>query len=82
MKILVIAISFLALAGCYSDTAKREDRHDSPGEATGKAAYNIQKEAKKAAHEAAKDLKTFGHDAREGFQNAKQKDVDRKEQSR
>jgi hypothetical protein len=72
MKTLVaiIALFLAVLAGC--DPAK------SPGENAGHAAYEVEKDAKKAAKEIRKDLKEFSHDAKEGFQDAKKKDLDKK----
>jgi hypothetical protein len=75
MKILVVAFSLAFLAGCNTDdNARRDDHKQTPGEAVGKATYEIQKDAKKAAKEISKDLKSFGRDAKEGYQQQKQKD--------
>jgi hypothetical protein len=83
MKIFVVPFAFAAflaiLTGCGSrDSANRDEHPTTPGTAAGHAAYVIEKDAKKVAKEAAKDIKTFGHDAHEGFQDAKQKDLERK----
>ena len=77
----VIAIS-LVLAGCSRNDRSRDDHHQTPGEAAGKAAYEMEKNAKKAAKEVSKDVKTFAHDARQGFQEAKQKDTERKKEQK
>jgi len=78
MKIFGCLFVLMLLTGCYrSEADRRDDRRTTPGEAAGKAAYEIQKNAKKAAKEIGKDLKTFGRDAREGFHEQKQKDVER-----
>jgi len=79
MKILVVALSLAVVGGCNrNDSANRDDHQTTPGTVAGHAAYVIEKDAKKVAKEAAKDLKTFGHDAHEGFQDAKQRDLERK----
>jgi hypothetical protein len=83
MKIFVVlfalAASMFILMGCSSrDSANRDDHPSTPGTVAGHAAYVIEKDAKKVAKEAAKDIKSFGHDAHEGFQNAKEKDLARK----
>ena len=74
MKTLVISfvamLTLAGLSGCNSDKT--------PGEAAGQAAYEVEKGAKKAAKEISKDVKTFSHDAKEGFKDAKQKDLERK----
>lgn len=70
---VVLAASLAFLAGC-----SRDDRHQTPGEAAGHAAYEVEKDSKKAAKEMSKDLKSFSHDAKQGFQEAKQKDGERK----
>ena len=67
-----VALSAILLAGCNSD------HQQTPGEAVGHAAYEAEKETKKAAKEVSKDLKTFTHDAKEGFKDAKEKDAERK----
>jgi hypothetical protein len=72
---LAVACSLAALAGCnLGNSAHRDDHQATPGEQAGHAAYVVEKDAKKAAKEVAQDLKTFGHDAREGFKDEKQKD--------
>jgi uncharacterized protein HemX len=75
MKVaLCIAISCF-LAGCnQQDSANRDDRHETPGQQAGKAAYEVEKGAKKAAKELDHDVKTFAHDAHEGFKQQKEKD--------
>ena len=79
MKIFLVAVAAAVLAGCgWGDSAHRDEHRTTPGEAAGKATYYLQKDAKKAAKELGHDLKTFGHDAHEGFQDAKQKDVEKK----
>lgn len=76
---LMIFVSFLILAGCErGDSAHRDDRR-SPGESAGQAAYEVQKDAKKAAKELGDDLKTFRHDAREGYKDAQEKDRARRQ---
>jgi hypothetical protein len=75
MKILAIAFVLTFIAGC-----NRDDHHQTPGEVAGKTAYEVQKDVKKASKELSKDLKSFGHDAREGFQEARQKDLQRKKE--
>ena len=72
------AACFLTLlAGCnYSDSAHRDDRKETPGEQVGHAAYLAKKDAKKAAEEISQDLKSFKHDAHEGYQEEKQKDLE------
>jgi hypothetical protein len=76
MRIFVVALSLISLAGCNSKDSA--DHQQTPGEAAGHAAYEAQKDAKKVAKEAAKEIKSFAHDAKEGFQDAKKKDVERK----
>jgi hypothetical protein len=76
MKTLVIVVALAALSGCNSSSSA--DHQETPGEAAGHVAYEVQKDAKKAAKEAAKDIKSFSHDAKDGFQDAKQKDAERK----
>ena len=77
--LLAVTLFLVLSAGCYRrDADRRDDNRTTPGEAAGKAAYTIQQGAKKAAKEIGKDLKTFGHDARQGFQEQKQKDLERK----
>ncbi len=80
MKTLAVVFSLIALAGCNTGDSAHRDKFSSqlPGEAAGKAAYDVQKGAKKAAKELSKDLKSFGQDARQGFQEEKQKDQTRK----
>jgi len=38
----------------------------------------VEKGAKKVAKEVGKEVKTFSHDAKEGFQDAKKKDIEKK----
>jgi len=72
---LAVACSLAGLAGCnLGNSAHRDDHQVTPGEQAGHAAYVVEKDAKKAAKEVAQDLKTFSHDAREGFKDEKQKD--------
>ncbi|HEY3835316.1 MAG TPA: hypothetical protein VGL72_02040 [Bryobacteraceae bacterium] len=73
MRILAIALLLTFTAGC-----SRDDRHQTPGEAAGKAAYNIEKGVKKASKEISKDVKSFSRDAHQGFQEEKKKDLQRK----
>jgi hypothetical protein len=68
---VAVIFSMALFVGCDS---RASDRHETPGEAAGRAAYNVEKESKKAAKELSKDLKTFGHDARQGFESEKRKD--------
>jgi hypothetical protein len=70
---LAVTISLAMLGGCYSGDSAREERK-TPGEIAGQAAYDIQKGAKKASKEISKDLKSFGHDAREGYHEEKAKE--------
>jgi len=73
-----IACTLAVLAGCnWGHSARRDDPHATPGEQVGRAAYVAEKNAKKAATELAQDVKTFSHDAREGFKETKQKDQER-----
>jgi hypothetical protein len=66
----------LALGGCYQgDSAHRDE---TPGEKAGRAAYQAQQDAKKAAKELSTDLKAFGRDAHEGYEKQKQKDQEKK----
>jgi hypothetical protein len=76
MKTLVVAFALVTLAGCGS--SESADHPKTPGEAAGHVAYEVQKDAKKVAKEAAKDIKSFAHDAKDGFQDAKQKDAEKK----
>ena len=77
--LFALAMFLTGFVGCnQNDAAKKDDHPKTPGEAAGHAAYVIEKETKKVAKEAAKDLKTFGHDAKEGFQKAKEKDLEKK----
>ena len=69
---LALALAVVALAGCA------DERQKTPGEAAGQAAYTVKKDAEKAAKEIKKDLKSFTHDAKEGYQEAKQKEQIRK----
>ena len=82
MKTLVrftATMLLMILAGCRSEDS---DRRQTPGEAAGHVAYEVEKGTKKAAKELSKDLKSFSHDAKEGFQDAKQKDIERKKVER
>jgi hypothetical protein len=65
----------MLLGGCKSSEPEHKQ---TPGEAAGHAAYEIEKDAKKAAKEVSKDVKNFAHDAEKGFKDAKQKDAERK----
>ncbi len=65
--------SCITLLGCNSDTAHRDDHNQTPGEQVGRAAYVAKQDAKKAAKELSQDLKSFRHDAQEGYQEEKQK---------
>ena len=76
MRILGITLLLTFAAGCSRD--REEQRHQTPGEAAGKAAYNIEKGVKKASKEISKDLKSFSKDAKQGFQEEKQKDIEHK----
>ena len=73
---LAVACGLAALAGCNQGEPAHRD--ETPGEKAGRAAYQAQQDAKKAAKKLSDDLKTFGHDAREGYQEQKQKDQERK----
>lgn len=75
MRTLAAALPLLLLAGCNSGDS---DHKKTPGEVVGHAAYEAEKDAKKAAKEVSKDVKTFAHDAKEGFKDAKQKDIEKK----
>jgi len=72
MKILAVTIaaSVILLTGC--------DRDKTPGETAGHVVYQVEKGAKKVAKEVGKEVKSFSHDAKEGFQDAKQKDIEKK----
>ena len=72
---------FLALlAGCsYGTDAHRDQSKETPGEQVGRAAYLAKKDAQKAADELSRDVKSFRHDAKEGYQEEKQKIQERKE---
>lgn len=76
---LAVAVSLAVLAGCNTGDAHRDGTHRSPGEAAGKAVYDIEKGAKKATKELSKEIKEFGHDAKAGFQQEKAKDKSRTE---
>ncbi len=79
MKMIGALLMLAALAGCNSvDSAHRDDSHETPGQVAGREAYEVQKDAKKAAKEISKDLKSFSRDAHEGFQEQKQKEESRK----
>jgi hypothetical protein len=80
MRTFVAVLAFVALAGCNSSNSS--DHQQTPGEAAGHAAYEVQKDAKKVAKEAAKDIKTFAHDAKEGFKDAKEKDAKKDPESK
>ena len=73
-----LTCSLAVLGGCnWGKSAHRDDHQETPGtpgEKVGQAAYKVQKGAEKAAKELQHDLKTFSHDAREGFKEEKQKD--------
>jgi hypothetical protein len=78
MRIFIVRMAaagcIAILAGCnYGNSAHRDDPKETPGEQAGRAAYDVQKGAKKAAKELAQDLKSFRHDAHEGYQEEKQK---------
>jgi hypothetical protein len=76
---LAVACTLAALAGCnQGNSAHRDDPQGTPGEQVGHAAYVAEKDAKKAVKEVAQDVKTFSHDAREGFKEEKQKDQEHK----
>jgi len=72
MKILAVitALSLTVLTGC--------DKDKTPGETAGHVAYQVEKGAKKVAKEVGKEVKSFSHDAKEGFQDAKKKDIEKK----
>lgn len=74
---IAIVASVTLLAAC-----SRDDRRQTPGETAGHAAYEIEKGTKKAAKEVSKDVKSFAHDARQGFEEAKQKDAERKREEK
>jgi hypothetical protein len=83
MKILSVTIVLAALVGCQPEpSAQNPDHRPTPGEAAGRTAYEVQQGAKKAAKELSKDLKSFGHDAREGFDEQKRKDLEKKQLER
>ena len=73
MKILVVAMAMAVLAGCSKD-----DHRTTPGDIAGRTAYYAEKGTKKAAKEVGHDLKTFSHDAQQGFEDAERKDLERK----
>jgi hypothetical protein len=74
MKIFAVALTLAVLAGCNWGDAHRDDSHEPPGKVAGREAYQVEQDAKKAAKEVSKDLKSFSHDAREGYQEQKKKD--------
>ena len=73
-----VVLTVVGLASCRRDPQRADDHHTTPGEAAGKAAYEIKEGAKKAAKEIGKDIKSFSRDAKEGYQEQKQKDLERK----
>jgi hypothetical protein len=83
MKILtpcfVVACGLAFLGGCNSsNSAHRDEQKETPGEKAGRAAYEAQKDLKKAGKEITQDLKDFRRDARAGYDEAKQKHEEKK----
>jgi hypothetical protein len=77
---MTIFVSFLILVGCGRADSDRRDEKHSAGESAGKAAYDVQKGAKKAAKELNDDLKNFRHDAQQGYKEEQARDRARREQ--
>jgi hypothetical protein len=76
MKKILLLPLVLALAGCYQSDSSHRD--ETPGEKAGRAAYQAQQDAKKAAKELSQEVKSFRHDAKEGYEEQKRKDQERK----
>jgi hypothetical protein len=66
-SVCLTAFLAIGLAGCARD----DDHKDSAAREAGKAAYKIAQESKEALKKADRKLREAGHEAREGWKDAK-----------
>ena len=66
--LIVTLAAALAIAGCSREDARRDERE------LGKAAYKAKQESKAVAARADRELRQAGHEARQGWNDAKHDD--------
>ncbi|HXN50254.1 MAG TPA: hypothetical protein VN893_26630 [Bryobacteraceae bacterium] len=74
--IVALLAATLALGGCSREDARRDERE------LGKAAYKAKQESEAAAARADRALRQAGHEARQGYNDAKHEDKKKDEPAR